>query len=73
MLKAVVRSSYFATVEAPDGAMLLLVASQVCCAVVVRRWTVVLVYARGTYTLSKWTNACRRHGKKGIRDPKFVA
>ena len=53
MLKAVVRSSYFATVEAPGGAMLLLVASQVCCAVVVLRWTVVLVYARGTYSLSK--------------------
>ena len=53
VLNAVVKSIYFATVEAPDGAMLLLVASQVCCAVVVLRWTVVLVYARGTYSLSK--------------------
>ena len=53
VLKAVVRNSYFATVEAPDGAMLLLFASEVCCAVVVLRWTVVLVYARGTYALSK--------------------
>ena len=42
MLKAVVRRSDFATAEAPDGAMLLLFASEVCCAVVVLRWTVVL-------------------------------
>ena len=53
MLKAVVRRSDFATAEAPDGAMLLLFASEVCCAVVVLRWTVVLVYARGTYAFSK--------------------
>ena len=53
VLKAVVIRSYFATVEAPDGAMLLLFASDVCCAVVVLRWTVVFVYARGTYALSK--------------------
>ena len=53
MLKAVVRRSDFATAEAPDGAMLLLFASEVCCAVVVLRWTVVFVYARGTYALSK--------------------
>ena len=53
MLMAVVRRNDFATAEAPDGAMLLLFASEVCCAVVVRRWTVVLVYARGTYALSK--------------------
>ena len=53
MLKAVVRRSYFATVEAPDGAMLLLFGSEVCCAEVVPRWTVVSVYARGTYALSK--------------------
>ena len=53
MLKAVVRRCYFATAEAPDGAMLLLFASEVCCAVVVLRWTVVLVYARGTYAFSK--------------------
>ena len=53
VLKAVVRRSYFATVEAPDGAMLLLFASEVSCAVVVLRWTVVFVYARGTYALSK--------------------
>ena len=56
VLNAVVRSSYFvtgsvtSTAEAPTGAMLLLCASQVCSAVVVLRWTVVLVYARGTYT-----------------------
>ena len=53
MLKAVVRSSDFATAEAPNGAMLLLFASEVCCAVVVLRWTVVLVYARDTYALNK--------------------
>ena len=53
MLKAVVSRSDFATAEAPDGAMLLLFASEVCCAVVVLRWTVVLVYARGTYALNK--------------------
>ena len=53
MLKAVVRSSDFATAEAPNGAMLLLFASKVCLAVVVLWWTVVLVYARGTYALSK--------------------
>ena len=53
MLKAVVRRSDFATAEAPDGAMLLLFASEVCCAVVVLRRTVVLVYARGTYDLNK--------------------
>ena len=47
------RGSVAAKVEAPTGAMLLLFASQVCCAVVVLRWTVVLVYARGTYSLSK--------------------
>ena len=41
------------TAEAPDGAMLLLFACEVCCAVVVLRWTVVLVYARGTYAISK--------------------
>ena len=52
MLKAVVRRSYFATVEAPDGAMLLLFGCEVCCAVVLR-WAVVFVYARGTYALSK--------------------
>ena len=66
MLKAVVRRNDFATAEAPNGAMLLLFASEVCCAVVVRRWTVVLVYARGTYALSKSTNACCRHGKKKV-------
>ena len=38
----------------PTGAMPLLCASEVCCAVVVLLWTaVVLVYARGTYALSK--------------------
>ena len=53
MLNVVVRRCYFATAEAPDGAMLLLFASKVCCAVVVLRWTIVLVYARGTYAYSK--------------------
>ena len=65
--------SVTSTVEAPTGAMLLLFASQACCAVVVLRWAIILRYARGTYTLSKWTNACCRHGKKSIRDRKFVA
>ena len=53
MLKAVVRRSDFATAKAPDGAMLLLFGSEVCCAVVVLQWTVVLVYARGAYAFSK--------------------
>ena len=53
MLKALVRRSDFATAKAPDGEMLLLFASEVCCAVVVLRWTIVLVYARGTYAFSK--------------------
>ena len=46
--------------------VLLLRASQACCAVVVLRWTIILGYARDTYTLRKWTNACCRHGKKKL-------
>ena len=53
MWKAVVRRSDFATAEAPDDAMLLLFAGEVCCAVVVLRWTIVFEYARCTYALSK--------------------
>ena len=52
-MKAVVRRSDFATAEAPDCAVLLLFAGEVCCAVVVLRWTVVLVYACGTYDFRK--------------------
>ena len=46
--------------------LLLLFASEVYCAVVVLRRTIVLVYARGTYAFSKCTNACWRHGKKKV-------
>ena len=52
-MKAVVRRSDFATAEAPDCAVLLLFAGEVCCAVVVLRWTIVFEYARCTYALSK--------------------
>ena len=63
VLNAVVRSSYFVTVEAPDWCYAiavchccvpLLCAREVCCAVVVLLWTALgFVYARGTYALSK--------------------
>jgi len=66
-----------ATVQVPDWcyatAVPLLCASEVCCAVVVPRWAaalIVLVYARGTYALSKCTNACTE--KKSIRDPNLL-
>ena len=46
---------------------------QLCCVMVVLLWTavlIVLVYARGTYALSKCTNACTE--KKSIRDPNLL-
>ena len=65
--------SVTSTVEAPSGAMLLLCASQVCCAVVVLRWAVVLVYARGTSALNRGPKRAVVTETKSIRDPKFVA
>ena len=60
VLNAVVRSSYCDSTSSRlvlcHCCVPLLCASEVCCAVVVPRWTaalIVLVYARGTYALSK--------------------
>ena len=75
VLNAVVRSSYCdstsSRLELCQCCVPLLCASEVCCAVVVLLSTaVVLVYARGTYALSKCTNACSE--KKSIRDPNLL-
>ena len=57
VLNAVVRSSYCdstsSRLELCHCCVPLLCASEVCCAVVVLLWKVVLVYARDTYALSK--------------------
>ena len=62
------------TVEAPTGVCATAVSKPImlCCSTSLLLWTIFVWYARGSHTLSKWTNTCRRHGKKSIRDPKFV-